>query len=146
MAATDETVLTERQIEVLRLRTEGKTQREVADRFGTTTSNISAVERAAERNVEKARQTLDLVRAIRAPVSERFEAGTPFDELVDRVYDLGDAHDVAISYPRPRLYDHLYHELEANVEDGVLGTAAELGITERGEVRVSPARKEERAQ
>ncbi|MGM0590756.1 MAG: sigma factor-like helix-turn-helix DNA-binding protein, partial [Halobacteriota archaeon] len=55
MVSAGSTTLTERQVEVLELREQGYTQREVADRLGTTDSNVSAIERAAEQNVEKAR-------------------------------------------------------------------------------------------
>lgn len=48
MTSAKSTTLTERQVEVLELREQGQTQQEVADRLGTTDSNISAIERAAE--------------------------------------------------------------------------------------------------
>ena len=64
MVSAAPTVLTERQVEVLKLREQGQTQQEVAEQLGTTDSNISAIERAAEQNVTKARRTLALVRTI----------------------------------------------------------------------------------
>jgi DNA-binding protein, Tfx family len=62
MVSAESTTLTERQVEVLELREQGQTQQELADHFGTTDSNISAIERAAEQNIEKARRRLELVR------------------------------------------------------------------------------------
>ncbi|MFC7256169.1 Tfx family DNA-binding protein [Haloplanus litoreus] len=77
--------MTERQVEVLELRGAGHTQREVAEMLGTTDSNVSAIERAAEGNVEKAQGTLELLRMIRSPVRFTVATGASFDDVVDRV-------------------------------------------------------------
>lgn len=136
MVSAESTTLTERQVEVLELRERGLTQREVADRLGTTGSNVSAVERAAERNVEAARRTLRLVRTIRSPVRLTVEAGTTFDDLVDTVYDRGDENGVKIAYCRPELYAHLFGQLEAHTTRNRLNVDVEVGLTREGEVKV----------
>lgn len=138
MIATDATILTERQVEVLELREQGLTQQEVADRLGTTNSNISAVERAAEKNVEKARRTLELVRTVRSPVQFSASPGTSFDELVASVYARGDETGIKIAYSRPELYTHLYGVLEAHADQNRLRTAVTVGITTEGEVKLFP--------
>jgi len=136
MVSTDSTTLTERQVEVLELREQGQTQQEVADRLGTTDSNISAIERAAEQNVEQARGTLELVRTIRSPVQFSIAPGTSFDELVASVYSHGDDAGIKVSYCRPELYTHLYGVLEEWTNQGELKTAVDVGISDEGEVRV----------
>jgi len=132
----EETSLTERQAEVLALREDGLTQREVAAELGTTASNVSAVERAAETNVAAARRTLELVRTLRAPVQIDVPGGTTFDDLVDRVYDRGDEAGVKVAYCRPELYAHLYGLLEEETTGNRLDTAVRIGLTEDGEVAV----------
>lgn len=136
MPSAEGTILTDRQVEVLELREQGKTQREVAEQLGTTDSNVSAVERAAERNVEKARQTLELVRTVRSPVRFSVPAGTNFDRLVSAVYARGDDAGVKVAYCRPELYAHLYGAAEEHTEQNRLETAIEIGLTSDGEVRV----------
>lgn len=130
------TILTERQVEVLELRERGYTQREVAAELGTTGSNVSAVERAAEGNVEKARRTLELVRTLRAPTQFTAPVGTYFDDLVDRVYSHGDEAGIKIAYCRPELYAHLYGMLEAHTDENRLDTTVRVGLTEEGGVKV----------
>lgn len=139
MVSVDSTTLTERQVEVLELRERGHTQRDVADRLGTTGSNVSAIERAAEENVEKARRTLELVRTIRSPVQFSVTPGTSFDELVASVYAHGDEAGVKISYCRPELYAHLYGALEEATDKNELKAEVEVGITTDGEVRIFAA-------
>ena len=142
MPDVESTTLTERQVEVLELRTEGRTQKEVADRLGTTDSNISAIERAAEANVEKARRTLELVRTIRSPIQFTATPGTSFDDLVTSVYAHGDEAGISIDYCRPELYTHLYSVLEASTSQNELTAAVDIGITSTGEVRVFAAGSE----
>jgi Tfx family DNA-binding protein len=136
MARTEGTVLTDRQLEVLDLRERGHTQKEVAERLGTTDANVSAVERAAEDNVEKARRTLELVRTLRAPVQFTLPPGTSFDELVDEIYTRGDEAGVKVAYCRPELYTHLYGQLEEHTTRNNLDGPVRIGLTEAGEVKV----------
>ncbi|OTF01817.1 Tfx family DNA-binding protein [Halorubrum sp. SD683] len=136
MSSTASTTLTDRQVEVLELREQGHTQQEVADQLGTTDSNISAIERAAEQNIEKARRTLELARTIRSPIQFSVSPGTSFDDLVASVYSHADEAGVKIAYCRPELYTHLYGVLEECTNQNELKTTTDVGITNQGEVRV----------
>ena len=136
MTSAESTTLTERQVEVLELREQGQTQQEVADRLGTTDSNISAIERAAEQNVEKAHRTLELIRTVRSPVQFSVSPGTSFDDLVASVYSHADEAGIKIAYCRPELYTHFYGVLEECTNQNELTTTIDVGITNEGEVRV----------
>jgi Tfx family DNA-binding protein len=136
VSSTASTTLTDRQVEVLELREQGHTQQEVADQLGTTDSNISAIERAAEQNIEKARRTLELVRTIRSPIQFSVSPGTSFDDLVASVYSHADEAGIKIAYCRPELYTHLYGVLEECTNQNELKTTIDVGITNQGEVRV----------
>lgn len=133
----DETILTERQVEVVQLREEGRTQQEVADLLGTTPSNISRVEQTAENNIEKARRTLELVRMIRAPVRIEMDAGSSFEDVVDAVYERGDEAGVQVDYCRPELYSHLYTHLEGEIDNNELLSDVEIGLTTDGDVKIA---------
>lgn len=139
MVSTQSTTLTDRQVEVLELREAGRTQQEVAELLGTTASNVSAVERAAKRNVRKARRTLELLGTIRSPVRFTVEAGRSFDELVDRVYREGDAAGIAVDYCRPELYSHLFGRLEEQTRRNQLLVPVEIGLDRSGDVTLFPA-------
>jgi Tfx family DNA-binding protein len=136
MVSAESTILTDRQVEVLELRERGLTQRDVAERFDTTDANVSAIERAAEQNVEKARRTLELVRTVRSPVQFSVSPGRSFDDVVASVYAHGDEAGIKIAYCRPELYTHLYGVLEECTERNELTAPVDIGITNEGEVRV----------
>lgn len=128
---------TERQIEVLRRRARGQTQQEIATEFGTTASNISRIEAAAETNIDKAHRTIDVARLIHAAVRFQAAPGTEFDTLVDLIYEHGDTADIVIEYARPKLYAYLYSELAEVAADNTLQESVEVGITEAGELSVA---------
>ncbi len=134
MVSVEDTALTPRQAEVLELREQGLTQREIADRWDTTDANVSAVERAAERNVERARRTLDAVRALRSPVRFTADAGTSFDALVAEVYERADAAGIRVAYCRPELFGHLFDHLGPHAEDNRLAVAVRIAVTADGQV------------
>lgn len=136
MVTAEGTILTDRQVEVLELRERGNTQREVSDVLGTTDANVSAIERAAEENVEKARRTLELVRTLRSPTRFTVSADTSFDELVDEVYARGDAAGIKIAHCRPELYSHLYGQLDEYASRNRLDAAVDVGLTKEGDVKV----------
>jgi Tfx family DNA-binding protein len=135
-AAVDGTVLTERQAEVLSLRSEGLTQREIAERLGTSVANVSSVERAGRRNVESAERTLVLAELLRASTRVSATPGTDLRVLVDRIYDRADAAGTRVAYTEPELSSHLKAELGEQLDGRQLRTHVEIGITDDGKVDV----------
>lgn len=132
--AAGRTFLTDRQAEVLELREDGLTQREIAERLGTTVPNISAVERAARDNVGRARRTVDLARRIETDV--RFEAGEGdhLRDLVEGIYAAGDEAGVKITYSDPELAAFLHVHLNERLDGRRLTAPVEIGITDDGGV------------
>jgi Tfx family DNA-binding protein len=61
--------LTRRQIEVLRLRCQGRTQQEIAEIMDTTRPNVTKLERRAYQNIMMARRTIRYWMKIQAPIS-----------------------------------------------------------------------------
>jgi|AHKK01.1.fsa_nt_gi transcriptional regulator len=58
--STDETILTRRQMDVLKLRNEGYSQDEITKRWGTTEQNISTLEKMAWRSVKRAENRAEI--------------------------------------------------------------------------------------
>ena len=96
-----ETFLTERQIEVLKMRLCGRSQQEVADSLGTTRSNISILEKRAHQNIARAERTLQQWMMLRAPISLQARAGTDVFDLPKMIFAAADekhmrpAHNVS---------------------------------------------------
>lgn len=138
MATTDSMILTARQVEVLELRHRGYTQQEVAEQIGTTSSNVSAIERAAEENIEKAHRTVEYARTLTAVTTCEIDAKTPFEDVIEMVYEAGDEANIKIKYCRPELYAHLYELLKNHANDNKIRIEVEIGLTNEGDVIVLP--------
>lgn len=134
-----ETFLTERQAEILELRHEGLTQREIADRFETTVPNISAIERAARDNVERARRTVDLARRIETDVWVEQSSGAHLRDIVDAIYTAGDEAGVKVTYSDPELSAYLHVHLDDRLEGRRLTDTVRIGITPNGGVVTYPS-------
>ncbi|EMA66245.1 transcriptional regulator [Halorubrum aidingense JCM 13560] len=99
----DESVLTDRQAEVLALRERGLRQSDIAGRLGTSRANVSSVEASARDNVERARETVAFAEALAAPVRVEIEAGTDLYDAPKRVYDACDDAGVKVNQTAPDL-------------------------------------------
>ncbi len=99
----DESVLTDRQAEVLALRERGLRQSDIADRLGTSRANVSSVEASARDNVKRARETVAFAEALAAPVRVEIGVGTDLYDAPKRVYDACDEAGVKVNQTAPDL-------------------------------------------
>ncbi|MDI6884087.1 MAG: Tfx family DNA-binding protein [Hadesarchaea archaeon] len=98
MVNIKDTHLTKRQFEVLKMRREGRTLAEIAARVRTSRSNVSAILKTAEENVNKAKNTLKLVAAIKWPIKIDVRAGSNIYEVSERVFSEADKKRIKVSH------------------------------------------------
>lgn len=91
-----DTLLTDRQIEVLKLKCKGMSQADIARKLKTTRGNISTIENTALKNIEKAERTLKLYRALDAPVWMTVPPGTDLYEIPQMIYKEADRKKIKI--------------------------------------------------
>jgi hypothetical protein len=103
MIRMGKTHLTRRQFEVLKLKMEGKSLAEIAEKFGTSRSNISRITRIAEGNVEKARNTLKLIETIEWPIRINVRTGANVYQISEKVFKRADEKGIKIAYNYPEL-------------------------------------------
>ena len=89
---TEETksFLTDRQMQILRLRAQGFSQQELAKMIGTTRANISKLERRAHQNIKAARKTIHDWMKIQAPIITQIPAGTDVLRVPDMIFKEAD--------------------------------------------------------
>jgi hypothetical protein len=98
MVSVEETHLTRKQFEVLKLRLEGKSLAQIARKLGTSRSNISRISRIAKLNVEKARNTLKLIGTVKWPVRVDARVGANVYEVSERVFRRADERGIKIAH------------------------------------------------
>jgi Tfx family DNA-binding protein len=87
--------LTDRQMQVLRLRFQGHSQEEVARITGTTRANVSKLERRGHQNITVARKTMHDWMKVKVPIISQIPAGTDVlrvPEMIFRQADLAGIH------------------------------------------------------
>jgi len=132
------TFLTKKQIEVLKRRMEGKTLEEIASELGTTKQNISAIERKARENYQKALNTVKLFRSILAPIVVRARAGMKVDDVVRDLYERCDSVNIHIPYDRFELVMLLRKEIGHRIRHSLVVEVFEIRVTKEGDVIVMP--------
>ncbi len=131
-----ETVLTERQIEVLRLRAQGLSTTEIARRLGTTPSSVSATERKARENIRKAANTIRLVRMLEAPLSIAIPPDTDLNDAVREIYRRADEEGIWIAHSFPSLAAQIQREAGERIRGRRVLAEIEVVVTRDGEVLV----------
>ena len=129
-------VLTRRQAEVLALRERGVKQQAIADRLDTSRANVSGIEASARANVERARETVEFVEALEAPVRVTVPAGVDLYDVPAQVYDACDGAGVKVNYTAPELMKLVGDRAEDAVRGREVKREILVGVTREGEVRV----------
>jgi Tfx family DNA-binding protein len=130
----NETVLTKRQKEVLKLRSEGRSQEEIAQQFGQTKQNISAIERMARTNVKKAENTIKFVNLLKAPIWFTVTENTDLDEVVMRIFTKADKAGIHVAHDRLGLATKIREEAMDKIRHRLVLRGFEIGITKEGEI------------
>jgi len=131
-------LLTEIQLNVLRLRMTGLTQEEVANRLGTTRQNISLVERRARKNVEKAEETITAYRKLRTVVSVTLLPMTHMVDVPRKLIDAADSVGVRISGDFSRVYRDLRQNAGGSISGSRIVKSIRVDILKDGNVFVEP--------
>ncbi len=88
--------LTERQLEVLKLRAEGLSQEEVARRIGTSRANVAILEARARSNISKARATLAALKTFGITFQAVIKPGTHMVDIPRTVLDRADEANIKV--------------------------------------------------
>ena len=100
-------LLTERQIEVLKLRSQGLTQEEVAKRLNTTRENVSILEKRAYRNIKLARETLTALKNFGVAIPVVIKPGTHLVDVPRIILNKADEANIKVKANFSRIYDEI---------------------------------------
>lgn len=94
--STSDTFLTERQIEVLKMRKQGLTQEKIAKQLKTTRANVSILEKRAYENIRRAKATLETVNRLELPTIITVLPNTIITDIPRLILDKADDKGVRI--------------------------------------------------
>jgi Tfx family DNA-binding protein len=81
-----DSLLTERQKEVLRYRKKGLTQQQIADIIGTSKANVCTIEKAALENIRRSKETLEFLYTLDATHLTTVKGGTDLLDAAKSIY------------------------------------------------------------
>jgi len=100
-------LLTERQIEVLRLRAQGYTQKRVAQQIGTSRENVVLLESRARTNIERARATLSSLKHQGLAVSVEIPKGTHLVDIPRMILNRANRAKIKLGANFTRIYEDM---------------------------------------
>ncbi|MDR3102023.1 MAG: Tfx family DNA-binding protein [Methanocalculaceae archaeon] len=102
-----DTLLTNRQKEVIRYRKQGMTQQQIADHLGTSKANICTIVKSATRNIQRAKETLEYLYTLDSANLCVLAAGTDLLETPHLIYQAAATLDIKIRYDSISLINRL---------------------------------------
>ena len=129
-------VLTQRQAEVLALREQNYSQREIADQLGTSRANISSVESSARQNVENARETVALAESLAAPVRLRIEPETDIYTIPPLVYEACDETRTKVAHSSAEIVRMIRETVPLAIADDQTTLPIVLSVGTDGQVTI----------
>lgn len=130
-------LLTRKQIEVLRLRSKGLTQKEIAKRLGTTRVNITILERRARSKIEVAREALKLIEKLEAPIHITIKPGTDVFKVPHIVIDAANTKDIHVKESATKIVEMISAKESVKLQGRRVIKPIEIIITAKGDVRLS---------
>ncbi len=133
---TDDTFLTEKQLEVFIRRKRGETLTEIAKALGTTRSNICAIERSAKKNIEKAYKTVKLVESLLYKSVITVPAGTDLYDVPGLIYKKADELGIKIKMSGPMLLKYIVDHCEDRLRNREILREITIGIDHEGNITI----------
>lgn len=100
-------LLTPRQMEVLRLRAQGYTQKRIAEQIGTTRENVVLIEARARLNIERARTTLESLKHSGLAVTVEIPKGTHLVDIPRMVLNRANRAKIRLGANFTRIYEDI---------------------------------------
>lgn len=133
----ERSLLTRRQAAVFVMRESGFTQATIAEHIGTTRENVSGIEARARENVEKARETVEFVAAVSAPIRVEIPTDTDLYDAPTLVFDACDEAGVKVGHNAPELMKLISDAAGSAVDGRAVKTTLVVTVTSDGTVQVS---------
>lgn len=102
-----DTLLTDRQREVLRYRKQGLTQQQIADIIGTSKANVCTIEKAALENINRARETILFLYSLDATFLCGIKAGIDLISVPSLIYKEAEKKGIKVKYDTINLLNHI---------------------------------------
>ena len=131
------TNLTDRQIQILKMRSMAMSQTEIALELGTTKSNISIIEGQAKANIERAKNTMKIVKMLQASIWIDIEPNTDIYEIPGIIFAEADKKNIWIPKGGPSVLAFIEKQVRDRLRERKVLEKIEIGITDKGDILIN---------
>ena len=131
-----EIFLTDKQIEILKLKKKGMSQADIARKLKTTRGNICIIEGTAQKNIEKAKNTLKLFKTLEAPVWVTIAPGVDIYEAPELLFNEADKKRIKIAVDSAMVLVKIKTEVPDKVKGRITIDDIDISADESGNITV----------
>jgi hypothetical protein len=130
-----EMFLTEKQLKILALRSEGLTQEEIAKKLGTSRENVTITEKRARENIEKARRTILAYERLN-PILMTIEEGTDIFNIPRKIFREADKHGIKVLHNTTSLIGMLRRKASGKILGNKVNKTFKILILRSGKIEI----------
>lgn len=130
-------LLTDKQIEILRMKKKGMSQADIARTLKTTRGNICIIENTALKNIEKAKNTIKFYRTMEAPIWLTIPGGTDLYDIPEKVFKAADKKRIKISVDSAMVIVKLKTEAPDRIHGRLTNDDIDISVDEHGNLTVN---------
>lgn len=131
-------LLTESQMEVLKLRLKGLTQEEIASKFGTTRQNIAIIEKRGRRNLKLAEETIRGYKRLTTVASVKVKPNTHMVDVPRLVIGAADKSDIKLRADFTRIYNEIRFKAPGCVRGTKVVKPITVLVLKDGDIEIIP--------
>lgn len=135
-------LLTERQVQILKMRSDGKEYSEIAKELGTSVENVFIIEKRALKNIEAARDTLRAANHAGIIGRISISPGTKLVEIPAYIMAEADRMKVKVMTNFTKIYDDIRYELPGAIRGQELAEGITVYIMHDGTLFFLPTTSE----
>lgn len=136
MINSENTHFTKKQFDVWKKKKMGKSISEIAKEIDTSKSNVSHILKSAEKNIEKAENTLKIAETINWPIKIEFEPGTNLFDISERIFEKANNEKIKLTFTGPDLLETLAEKVSGEIENRKIQTKLSILINREGKIEI----------
>ena len=129
--------LTDKQIEILRLKKKGMSQADIARSMKTTRGNICIIENTALKNIEKAKNTIKFYRALEAPIWMTVPAGSDLYDIPEKLFKAADKKRIKIAIDSAMVIVKIKTEAQEKVHGRLTVDEIDISVDDYGNISIN---------
>ena len=134
MLSMKESLLTDRQRDILRYRKRGMTQQQIADLIATSKANVCTIEKSAQKNIARAKETLKFLHTLDGIPLCTVRGGTDLIEAAKAIYLQAENVNIKVKYDTISLINRLMEQNPEKFRARFVREDVEVYISQDGDI------------